>query len=176
MTKQLNKKGTSLVELIAVIIIMGIIAGIAVPTTIAVINRQRKNAAKSSAEAMFTSSKEVLMEAVGTGSTSIVSGDYTSGSGDAATAGYFVTIDFLVSSGELEKNPIQTAGTGQTAPSAFAFGIDSSSNKFNFGTVSGTDTLTYTVVTGSNTVKLKINDKEVTVSYGSDGSIQFAAA
>jgi len=63
MTKQLNKKGTSLVELIAVIVIMGIIAGIAVPTTIAVINRQKKNAAARSAESAVTALKNVILEA-----------------------------------------------------------------------------------------------------------------
>lgn len=39
-----NKKGTSLIELIAVIVIMGIIAAIAVPTTVSVINIQKKKA------------------------------------------------------------------------------------------------------------------------------------
>ena len=63
MTKKLNKKGTSLVELIAVIVIMGIIAGIAVPTTIAVINRQKKNAAARSAESAVSALKNVILEA-----------------------------------------------------------------------------------------------------------------
>ena len=62
MTKQLNKKGTSLVELIAVIVIMGIIAGIAVPVTIAVINRQKKNAAAKSAEAVVATIKQYVNE------------------------------------------------------------------------------------------------------------------
>lgn len=62
MTKQLNKKGTSLVELIAVIVIMGIIAGIAVPVTIAVINRQKKNAAAKSAEAIVATIKQYVNE------------------------------------------------------------------------------------------------------------------
>ena len=65
MTKQLNKKGTSLVELIAVIVIMGIIAGIAIPTTIAVINRQKKNAAAKSADSLVSSIKNILIEAAG---------------------------------------------------------------------------------------------------------------
>ena len=63
MTKQLNKKGTSLVELIAVIVIMGIIAGIAIPTTIAVINRQKKNTAVKSVESLVSTIKNVLLEA-----------------------------------------------------------------------------------------------------------------
>ena len=40
----MGKKGASLVELIAVIVIMGVIAGIAVGTVTVVIARQRKNA------------------------------------------------------------------------------------------------------------------------------------
>ena len=42
---------------------MGIIAGIAIPTTIAVINRQKKNAAAKSAEAVVSAMKNVLLEA-----------------------------------------------------------------------------------------------------------------
>ena len=67
-----NKKGTSLVELIAVIVIMGIIAGIAVPVTIAVINRQKKNAAAKSAEAVVATIKQLTQELVSKASTSIV--------------------------------------------------------------------------------------------------------
>ena len=59
-----NKKGTSLVELIAVIVIMGIIAGIAVPVTIAVINRQKKNAAAKSAEAVVATMKQLTQELI----------------------------------------------------------------------------------------------------------------
>ena len=62
MTKQLNKKGTSLVELIAVIVIMGIIAGIAIPTTIAVINRQKKNAAEKSVGSVISTLKNLILE------------------------------------------------------------------------------------------------------------------
>ena len=72
MTKQLNKKGTSLVELIAVIVIMGIIAGIAVPVTIAVINRQKKNAAVKSAEAVVSTMKQLTQELLAQASTQIV--------------------------------------------------------------------------------------------------------
>lgn len=63
MTKKLNKKGTSLVELIAVIVIMGIIAAIAIPTTVGVINRQKKKAAVESANSAFSAAKTVLLEA-----------------------------------------------------------------------------------------------------------------
>ncbi len=57
-----NKKGTSLVELIAVVVIMGIIAGIAVPTTIAVINRQKVNSVLASLESIYRSAKNELSQ------------------------------------------------------------------------------------------------------------------
>ncbi len=57
------KKGTSLVELIAVIVIMGIIAGIAVPVTIAVVNRQKANSVLASLETIFRTAKNELSQA-----------------------------------------------------------------------------------------------------------------
>ncbi|MCR5308156.1 MAG: prepilin-type N-terminal cleavage/methylation domain-containing protein [bacterium] len=104
MTKQLNKKGTSLVELIAVIIIMGIIAGIAIPTTIAVINRQKKNAAKSSAQNVYSAAQTALLEAA-TGES--VTG-VTEYSESGEVKGYDVTSKALVDAGELEKDPFTT--------------------------------------------------------------------
>ena len=48
MTKSiLNKKGVTLVELLAVVVILGIIAAIAVPTIGGLIERQRQNAAEA---------------------------------------------------------------------------------------------------------------------------------
>ena len=96
MTKQLNKKGTSLVELIAVIVIMGIIAGIAVPVTIAVINRQKKNAAAKSAEAVVATIKQLTQELVAQATSSItIELDYgtTNGNKPIATTGVKVTVD-----------------------------------------------------------------------------------
>lgn len=48
MFKALNKKGVTLVELLAVVVIMGIIAAIAVPTVGGLIQAQRDNAAAAS--------------------------------------------------------------------------------------------------------------------------------
>ena len=90
MTKQLNKKGTSLVELIAVIVIMGIIAGIAVPVTIAVINRQKKNSAAKSAEAVVATMKqltqELIAQATSTVEISLAYGNTTGGVNVPTTA------------------------------------------------------------------------------------------
>ena len=95
MTKQLNKKGTSLVELIAVIVIMGIIAGIAVPVTIAVINRQKKNAAEKSAEAVISTIKnftnEMLVKATGTFTITLA---YPTAAADADNKPATVTINY----------------------------------------------------------------------------------
>ena len=85
MTKQLNKKGTSLVELIAVIVIMGIIAGIAVPVTIAVINRQKKNAAAKSAEAVVATMKQLTQELIAQATSTVeITLNYPSGQGATA--------------------------------------------------------------------------------------------
>jgi len=102
MTKQLNKKGTSLVELIAVIIIMGIIAGIAIPTTIAVINRQKQNAANNSAKNVMAAAETVLMEVAANPSDKP---NYVlTGSGDQK---YTVTVKALADNGELKSNPLE---------------------------------------------------------------------
>lgn len=66
MTK-LNKKGTSLVELLAVIVIMGIIAAIAVPSVGALISNSKKNAAVQSANVVLSSAKTALMAAQASG-------------------------------------------------------------------------------------------------------------
>ena len=51
---------------------MGIIAGIAVPVTIAVINRQKKNAAAKSAEAVVATMKQLTNELVATAAGSTI--------------------------------------------------------------------------------------------------------
>ena len=101
MTKQLNKKGTSLVELIAVIVIMGIIAGIAIPTTIAVINRQKKNAAVKSAETVFSAAKSVLLEASAGESIGYV----TKATPEDGSTTYTTTSTLLATNSEIEKDP-----------------------------------------------------------------------
>lgn len=63
----MNKKGASLVELIAVIVIMGIIASIATLTVSAVITRQRKNAVVNSLNGIYDTAKGILIQ-VETGS------------------------------------------------------------------------------------------------------------
>ena len=116
---------------------MGIIAGIAIPTTIAVINRQKKNAAVKSAQNVLSAAKTVLMEAASGESIS-----YVTAGGDGDSFAYKVKISDLQAQGELETNPI-------TDP-ADAFVAITSSNKFTT-----TDT------------SWKINDKDVNITINS---------
>ena len=138
MTKQLNKKGTSLVELIAVIVIMGIIAGIAIPTTIAVINRQKKNAAYKSAENIVAAAKNVLLEASANPRSALITNVATTGVVKTAGTGtnpdtFEVNSAALLVLGELEKDPVEsgtltvklTAATGETGTQTFTITCDS---------------------------------------------------
>ena len=58
----MNKKGTSLVELIAVIVIMGIISSIGAVTVVSIIARQRKNATISSLKNIYETAKGLLVQ------------------------------------------------------------------------------------------------------------------
>ena len=88
---------------------MGIIAGIAIPTTIAVINRQKRNAAIKSAENAFAAAKNVLLEAsTGTLPTGTSASTGVAYASDTET--YSITTAGLVAIGELEKE-IVSAGT-----------------------------------------------------------------
>lgn len=55
-----NKKGTSLTELIAVIVIMGVIAAVAVPSTISVINRQKRKTVINTQNEIYASAQILL--------------------------------------------------------------------------------------------------------------------
>ncbi len=103
MTKKLNKKGTSLVELIAVIVIMGIIAAIAIPTTIGVINRQKEKAAVESANGVIAAAKTVLLEAYA-GTTVECVGKVTIDTKEA----WFTTNGLLKASGDLGTVKVET--------------------------------------------------------------------
>lgn len=56
----MNNKGTSLVELIAVIVIMGVIASIATVTIVNVIDRQRRNTVINTLDNIYGTAKEML--------------------------------------------------------------------------------------------------------------------
>jgi prepilin-type N-terminal cleavage/methylation domain-containing protein len=56
-----SKKGVTLVELLAVIVILGIIAAIAVPAIGGLIDRQRENAANASHEVVMNQAKTYVL-------------------------------------------------------------------------------------------------------------------
>lgn len=60
-----NKKGVTLVELLAVVVILGIIAAIAVPTIGGLINRQKERAAEATYDAIVEASKLYAQDVTG---------------------------------------------------------------------------------------------------------------
>lgn len=60
-----NKKGVTLVELLAVVVILGIIAAIAVPTIGGLISRQRQRAAEATYDTIVEASKLYAQDVTG---------------------------------------------------------------------------------------------------------------
>lgn len=87
-----NRRGVTLVELLAVIVILGIIAAIAVPTIGGLIERQRENAANASYDAVLEAGRLYVVENSGTLS-----------SGDT------FLLSAVVTAGYLTENPFDTA-------------------------------------------------------------------
>ena len=58
----MNKKGASIVELMAVIVIMGIVASIGTVSAIAVIDRQRKNSVVNALNNIYETAKNMLLQ------------------------------------------------------------------------------------------------------------------
>lgn len=79
MTKT-NKKGTSLVELLAVIVIMGIIAAIAVPTVGALLKNTRMKAAKSDMDVLYSAAQTYFAaeDATSVTAAALLDGNYAS--------------------------------------------------------------------------------------------------
>jgi prepilin-type N-terminal cleavage/methylation domain-containing protein len=107
-TMQMNKKGVTLVELLAVIVIMGIIAAIAVPAISGLINRQRMNAA----EASYDLIAEVAV-------------NYAQAESDNE-----VTIEELVTAGYLESNPFQEDATLTISGTTVTFAVEGAATTF----------------------------------------------
>jgi len=72
---------------------MGIIAGIAIPTTIAVINRQKRNAAAKSADSAVSTMKNLLLEYQASASTTSIVGEANYGSTATSTPTSFTIKD-----------------------------------------------------------------------------------
>ncbi|HOW37845.1 MAG TPA: prepilin-type N-terminal cleavage/methylation domain-containing protein [Candidatus Izemoplasmatales bacterium] len=107
-TMQLNKRGVTLVELLAVIVIMGIIAAIAVPAISGLINRQRMNAA----EASYDLIAEVAV-------------NYAQAEADNE-----VTIAELVTAGYLESNPFLEDATLTISGTTVTFAVEGAATTF----------------------------------------------
>ena len=58
----MDKRGTSIIELMAIIVIMGIIAGIGTVSAIAIINRQRKNKVIGELNSIYRTAKGILFQ------------------------------------------------------------------------------------------------------------------
>ena len=58
----MNKKGMSLVEIMAVIVIMGIVASIGTVSAIAIVDRQRKNSVVNSLNNIYETAKDMLLQ------------------------------------------------------------------------------------------------------------------
>lgn len=86
-----NRKGVTLVELLAVIVILGIIAAIAVPTIGNLIERQRENAANATYDAVLEAGRLYILQE------------------DLVATDTFTAAD-LVTGGFLEVNPFDTTG------------------------------------------------------------------
>ena len=111
---------------------MGIIAGIAIPTTIAVINRQKRNAATKSAENAFTAAKNVLLEAsTGTLPTVDDANEGVTKSVEDDTTTYSVTTTGLVAMGELEKDIVESGTLTFQLSGTNNFSADSDNAKIN---------------------------------------------
>lgn len=124
MTKNLNKKGTSLVELIAVIIIMGIIAAIAIPVTVGIIGKQREKAAIADAQSVIS--------ALQTRSSSEVQNDYITVVADLA----------------LQKMQVTVGDAEITTPDA----VDEESEALGLENFSGEGTVTYSMANGVKSI------------------------
>ncbi|MDX9691707.1 MAG: prepilin-type N-terminal cleavage/methylation domain-containing protein [Acholeplasmataceae bacterium] len=128
MTKTLrSKKGVTLVELLAVIVILGIIAAIAVPAIGGLIDRQRENAADRSYEGVIAAAELYATE-------------------NALAQDAQFTLANVIAAGFLEENPF----TGEPAV-VFEVGAAQSVSVFSVDAAEADFTLEidgYTVFTG----------------------------
>lgn len=99
-----NRKGVTLVELLAVIVILGIIAAIAVPTIGNLIERQRENAANATYEAVLEAGRLYILQE------------------DLVATDTFTAAD-LVTEGFLESNPFTPVGVTFTVGANNTFTI-----------------------------------------------------
>ncbi|MGG3915678.1 type II secretion system protein [Rossellomorea vietnamensis] len=104
-----NERGLTLVELLAVIVILGIIAAIAVPSIGNIIEKSREDAVKAEGIQVLNAAKlYVSSEKITEGTTSIGADqlkDYLDNNGDIMQSGYTVSIE--------EDNSLALTGKGK---------------------------------------------------------------
>ena len=128
-----NEKGLTLVELLAVIVILGIIAGIAVPSVMSIIQKSKVNAVRADALQVISAAKTYA--AANTDATTITEFDLAdyiiksklNTSSSATDADYTVTVSDNGQTFKLTANTV-TVGTGVTVKftGASPEGIDKS--------------------------------------------------
>lgn len=89
-----NQKGLTLVELLVVIVVLGIVSSIAVPSVGGILNNAKKDAHIANAQQMISSARLAM-----------TSQDYSTGD---------ITLDDLVSNGYLEAVPEDPSNKGNT--------------------------------------------------------------
>ncbi|WP_243354480.1 type II secretion system protein [Bacillus litorisediminis] len=141
-----NEKGLTLVELLAVVVILGIIAAIAVPSVGGIIENSKKDAHIANAQQMISSAKLVAISELTTK--------------DGST--FYIPLDYLIDKGYLDnfENPFTNNNYSGVTPDSDSF------NNFDFTLPSGT--LHYVTVTKNGnkyTYTVTLNDDQTTKSY-----------
>ena len=95
-----NKKGFTLVELLAVIVVLAIIILIAMPSVMSAMDKARKNA-------LYTEASEIIKIAQ-----TAYADDMMNAAVPANTTGYCYSLEYLIDKGYMDKN---LGGTGSTA-------------------------------------------------------------